>query len=169
METINNNSILFIGLANEYCKLLENAEDCDKGSFIGQMLKILPRIYISATDLQLPAFEESIYIEPHLEEVYYDSVRRNLERIMGEDDTVLEAFEEDMKYSETPIAVSISEYLADIFQDLYNFIHSVKDAPQSHINDFLCVCKENFDAYWGQKLCNALRALHSVRYNTNHF
>lgn len=92
-----------------------------------------------------------------------------MERILGEDDTVLEAFEEDMKFSDTPIAVSISEYLADIFQDLYNFVHSVKDAPQSHINDFLCVCKENFDAYWGQKLCNALRALHAVKYNSNNY
>ena len=67
------------------------------------------------------------------------------------------------------ISLAISEYLADIFQDLYNFVHSVKDAPQSHINDFLCVCKENFDAYWGQKLCNALRALHAVKYNSNNY
>lgn len=168
MSSIDNNSIMFIGLANEYCNLLENSEDYEKEAFITQMLKILPRIYISATDMQLPVYEESIYIGPHLEEVYYDSIRRNMEIILGEDDTVLEVFEEEMKYSDTPIAVSISEYLADIFQDLYNFIHSVKDAPQSHINDFLYVCKENFDAYWGQKLCNALRALHHIRYNNNH-
>jgi hypothetical protein len=169
MDTISKNSIMFIGLANEYCNLVENSEDFEKEQFVEQMLKILPRIYISASDLELPIYEDSLYIEPRLEEVYYDSVRRNMERILGEDDTVLEAFEEDMKFSDTPIAVSISEYLADIFQDLYNFVHSVKDAPQSHINDFLCVCKENFDAYWGQKLCNALRALHAVKYNSNNY
>ena len=114
MDSIKNNSILFIGLANEYCNLVENTEDLEKEPFVEQMLKILPRIYISATDLDIPIYEDSIYIEPRLEEVYYDSVRRNMERILGEDDTVLEAFEDDMKFSDTPIAVSISEYLADI-------------------------------------------------------
>ncbi len=167
MDNISKNSILFIGLANEYCNFLEQLEDVSEDEFVSKMLKLLPRIYISATDLSFPFVEESIYIEPHLEEPYYDSIRRSIELVMGEDDTFLEVFEEDMKFSDTPIAASISELLSDIFQDLYNFIHSVKDAPQSHINDFLYVCKENFDMYWGQTLCNVLRALHSVKYHTN--
>ncbi len=167
MENISKNSILFIGLANEYCNFLEQLEEISEDEFVSKMLKLLPRIYISATDLSFPFVEESIYIEPHLEEPYYDSIRRSIELVMGEDDTFLEVFEEDMKFSDTPIAASISELLADIFHDLYNFIHSVKDAPQSHINDFLYVCKENFDMYWGQTLCNVLRALHSVKYHTN--
>ncbi len=167
MENISKNSILFIGLANEYCNFLEQLEEISEDEFVSKMLKLLPRIYISATDLSFPFVEESIYIEPHLEEPYYDSIRRSIELVMGEDDTFLEVFEEDMKFSDTPIAASISELLSDIFQDLYNFIHSVKDAPQSHINDFLYVCKENFDMYWGQTLCNVLRALHSVKYHTN--
>ena len=29
----------------------------------------------------------------------------------------------------------------------------------------MSVCKENFKAYWGQKLVNTLRALHEVKYN----
>lgn len=165
MDTISNNSIVFLGLANEYCNLLENTEDCERNDFVSRMLKLLPRIYITATDMDFPDLENDIYIEPRLEEDYYDSIRRNLERIFAEDDTYLEVFVEDMKFSDTPIASSISENLADIFQDLYNLIHSAKDAPQSHINDFLSVCKENFEAYWGQTLCNVLRALHSIRYN----
>lgn len=164
-KRIDNNSILFIGLANEYCNILENSEGIEKDEFIVRMLKLLPRIYISATDLSLPDEDSDIYIEPHLEEPYYDSVRRNIEQIMGENDTFLEVFEEDMKFSDTPIAASISECLADIFQDLYDFIQSVKDVPQSRINEILCVCKENFNSRWGQILCNVLRALHSAKYN----
>lgn len=165
MERISNNSITFIGLANEYCNILEHVENIERDSLIVQMLKLLPRLYITACDMDLPDYEEGLYISPYLEEEYYDSVRRNLERVFGEEDTFLEVFEEDMKFSDTPIAVSISEYLADIFQYLYDFIHSVKDVPQDHINDFLYVCKENFEAYWGQALCNVLRALHNIRFN----
>ena len=46
MDTISKNSIMFIGLANEYCNLVENSEDFEKEQFVEQMLKILPRIYI---------------------------------------------------------------------------------------------------------------------------
>ena len=58
MDKLSNNSILFLGLANEYCNALESVETIDKEEFIDHMLKILPRIYISATDLDLPVIEE---------------------------------------------------------------------------------------------------------------
>lgn len=164
MDKLSNNSILFLGLANEYCNALESVETVDKEEFIDNMLKILPRIYISATDLDLPVIEET-YADGVLDEIYYDSVRRNLEMLMGEDDTFLEVFVEDMKFSDTPIAASVSECLADIFQCLYDLIHSVKDIPQDHIVDYLAICRESFDAYWGQTLCNVLRALHSIKYS----
>lgn len=167
MDKIDNNSILFIGLSNEYCNLIENVTEFEKEELIDKLIKILPRLYISMSDIELTENDEYIYIEPHLEEIYYDSVRRKMEGIFGEDDTYLEVFEEDMKFSETPIAASISECLADIFQYQYDFIHSVKDAPQSHIKDFINVCRENFEAYWGQTLCNVLRALHNIKYHAD--
>lgn len=165
MDTLNNNSILFLGLANEYCNAIENAASTEKEDFINHMIKLLPRIYISATDLTFPMEAESSYSEGYLDEIYYDSVRRNLEMLLGEDDTFLEVFMEDMKFSDTPIASSIAECLSDIFQCLYDLIHAVKDIPQEHMNEFLLICKENFDSYWGQTLCNVLRALHNVKYN----
>ena len=165
MDTLNNNSILFLGLANEYCNALENSDSVERTDFVNHMLKLLPRLYISASDLDISTLDEAPYTEGVLDEIYYDSIRRNIETLMGEEDTYLEVFMEDMKFSDTPITASISECLADIFQCLYDLIHSVKDIPTAHINDYLLVCKENFDAYWGQTLCNVLRALHSVKYS----
>lgn len=167
MATINKNSIAFIGLANEYCQLLEQVAEIEKDEFVNELLRLLPRLYISISDMESIELESEIYIESYLEEVYYDSIRRNIETVIGEDDTFLEVFEEDMKYSDTPIAVSISEYLADIFQYLYDFIHSIRDASEEHYNSCLFLCRENFEMYWGQTLCNVLRALHKIKFS-NH-
>ena len=164
MATINKNSIAFIGLANEYCQLLEQVAEIEKDEFVNELLRLLPRLYISISDMESIELESEIYIESYLEEVYYDSIRRNIETVIGEDDTFLEVFEEDMKYSDTPIAVSISEYLADIFQYLYDFIHSIRDASEEHYNNCLFLCRENFEMYWGQTLCNVLRALHKIKF-----
>jgi RNA polymerase sigma-70 factor (ECF subfamily) len=71
---------------------------------------------------------------------------------------------EDMKYSDTPISASISEDLADLYQEYFNLIHSVQDALTETQHEMLCQCKVNFINYWGQTLCNVLRALNAVYY-----
>ena len=161
---ISPNSIAFIGLANEYCTTLANAQQYEQAEFVDSMLKLLPRIYISATDISI-GNEPEAYIEPYLDEDYYESVRHHVEMVMGPDDIYLEVFEADMKYSDTPISASIAEGLTDIFQDLFNFVNNVKDAPQEQISDYVDVCKENFETFWGQRLCNVMKALHDIKYN----
>ncbi len=164
---INNNSLAFMALCNEYCQTLENAREMERDSFVEAMLRLLPRIYISATDVKAePSGLDEPYIEGQLDEDYYDAVRRSIENLLGPDDTYLEVFEEDMKYSDTPVAASVSEGLADIFQVLYNFLETVKDVPEELVLMGLAAIKEDFKAYWSRILCNVLRALNHIRYNS---
>ena len=159
------NSVAFIAMSVEYCHALENVLDFEREDFIAKMLKLLPRIYMSATDIAENQFEENYYAESYLEEDCYDALRENIARLLAEDDIYLEVFMDDMKYSDTPISASIAEGLTDIFQDLFNFVNNVKDAPQEQISDYVAVCKENFETFWGQRLCNVMKALHDIKYN----
>lgn len=160
------NSLAFIALANEYCHALENVFEYEESrAFITEMLKLLPRIYISASDIK-PDDDSDSFIDSFLDENDYDTVRGNVGRIIGEDDTYLEVFIDDMKYSDTPISTNISENLADIYQPLYNFVATVKDATDETINEAINAVKSEFDTYWGQTLCNVLRALHSIYYKS---
>lgn len=167
MAEISKNSILFIGLATEYCQTLENCANYEKDVFVDKLVKLLPRLYIAISDYVESDIDNSVIIDSYLDEIYYDSIRRKLESQFGEDDTILEVYESDMKFSDTPIAVSISEYLADIFQYLFDFLHAAKDATNDQINDCMSFCKENFKSVWGQTLCNVLRALHHIKYEYN--
>ena len=164
---LNTNSLAFIALCNEYCAAVEDVRESDKDDFVQSMLRLLPRLYISATDLKVEALdEEDAYLEPILDEDYYESVRCGIENLMGPEDIFLEVFEEDMKYSDTPIAASISESLADIFQVLYNFVGMVKEAPEHLIPLALVAVRDEFQGYWSRILCNVLRALNQLRYNS---
>ena len=110
--------------ATRYCQTVENVRDMEKDEFVNDMTEILPRIYVEFITLSpedVGALDYGYY-QNYVEEDWYESVRRNMEYVLGPDDMFLETFEEDMKYSDTPIAVSVSESLADIFQALYNFI-----------------------------------------------
>lgn len=161
---LSNNQLAFLALSNEYCHAIETASETERDDFVATMLKLLPRLYISATDLPDSILGPDSFMPQSLEEDYYDSVRRNLEMLFGEDDTYLEVFEEDMKYSDTPIAASISEGLADIFQVLYNLTAYAQDAPVEEIPAALESVKEDFGAFWSKSLCNVLRALNALKY-----
>lgn len=156
-------------LAAEYCMSLENCRESERGDFVVEMLRLLPHIYLEFSDMDAEEVDiaaEYEYFPVYVDEDYYDSIRRNVEAVMGEEDVYLETFEEDMKYSETPVAASVSESLADIFQPLYNFINVVKDTDGESASGAFRECKENFESYWSQTLCNVLRALNNVRYKS---
>ncbi len=159
-------------LAARYCVTVENSAETEPKEFIAEMLRLLPRIYIEFNDLDpredrnlLDEEEDRPYYGSYVDEDYYENIRRHIETLLGPDDTFLETFEEDMKYSETPIAASISESLADIFQPLYNFISIVKESDGDELEGAYEECHEDFIAYWSQTLCNVLRPLNNLYYN----
>lgn len=160
------NSLAFIALSNEYCEAIENAASTERNDFVNAMVRLLPRLYISATDLRASSSDDEIgYIDDALDEDSYDAARRSIETLLGEDDSYLEVFEEDMKYSDTPIAASIAEGLCDIFQVLYNFLEAAKDSTDENIVAALSLVSEDFASYWSRPLCNVLRAVNNIKYS----
>lgn len=161
------NAIAFIGLCREYCVALETSEPegvDSRSEFVDRLLRLLPRLYITAYDLgEMPGVEQSAPADA-LDEDHYNALRMRVESIMGEDDMYLEVFHEDMKYSDTPIAASVSEGLADLFQVTYNLIESAADAPVELVAEYVAAVAEDFRTYWSRILCNLLRQLNYVRY-----
>lgn len=164
---ISNNTLSVIALTNEYCHAIEHSTEATRDMFVARMLKLLPRIYIAISDVEIEGSFGEYYIEPMLDELAYDQVRDQIASIMTDEDVYLEVFVEDMKYSDTPISAFVSENLADLYQEFYNLIQSVKEAPDDGRQSLVEQCKENFVNYWGQTLCNVMRALNSIFYNIN--
>lgn len=161
------NSIEFVTVAAEYCGFIERARDVDRKTFVDTALKILPLLYLKAS--LIPECEQigDEDLEVFVTEDDYEMVRRALADVLGAQDDYLEVFHPDMAYSDTPIKKCISEDLADIYQDLKDFICIFQLGLNTTMNDSLWVCKEHFMEYWGQCLVNTMRALHDVRYNTS--
>ena len=114
----------------------------------------------------LPPCESIGMTEPEtfVNESDYEVVRLSVAGVMGERDDYLDVFLDDMRYSDTPIRKTISEDLADIYQDVKNFVSVYRLGFDETMNDALAICEENFALYWGQTLVNTMRALHEVKY-----
>ena len=157
-------------LATNYCASLENVLEFERFYFINNILNFLPRIYCNFSDVvvenvSLSPDDEFDFLPSYIDEDMYESVRRGVAALLEDEDVYLETFEEDMKYSDTPIAASISEGLADIYQHLYDFVAIVRESDGEQLQDAYRECHDSFVGSWSQTLCNVMRALNHLRYN----
>lgn len=159
------NVIEFVTVAAEFCAFLERAESMKRTTFVDTTLKILPLLYLKASLLPKCETMGDEVLESYVTEEMYEILRINLAEIIGEKDDYLEVFVPEMAYSDQPIKKNISEDLADIYQDIRDFIFVFQLGLNETMNDSLAICQENFGLFWGQKLVNTLRALHDVKYN----
>ncbi|MDR1524738.1 MAG: DUF5063 domain-containing protein [Tannerella sp.] len=159
------NTLEFVTVALEFCALVETASGHTSYTFTDKAVKILPLLYLKAT--LLPDIEEDeneFDVEHFITERTYEAIRYRIAGLLGEYDSFLDTFHPDMNYSDTPIASTISENLADVYQDLGDFAALFRQENEEVMKQALYACKENFRMYWGQKLLNALKALHTVRF-----
>ena len=158
------NVVEFVTVAAEFCKFLEQAEGTKRSVFVDTSLKILPLLYLKTSLLPECETIGDEAPETYVTEETYEVLRMNIAGILAEKDDYLDVFVSDMKYSAQPITKYISEDLADIYQDIKDFIFVFQLGLNETMNDSLAICQENFRLYWGQKLVNTLRALHDVKY-----
>lgn len=160
-------TIDFARTALEYCVFVEKVKESDKKTFVDNMTKILPLLYLKVSII--PEMEENYEsdLEVKVDENFYSQVETNISELLGDDNLYLETFHPDIKLSDSPVAVKVSEDLADIYQDLGNFIAIFKNGRKETMNDSLLLCIENFRNYWGQRLVNAVRALHFIKYKSD--
>jgi hypothetical protein len=157
----------FARVALEFCAFVEKTKASNKKAFVDNMTKILPLLYLKASILPEITEDYDSDLRVKVDENLYAQVETNVGELLGDDDLYLETFHPDIKLSDSPVAVHISEDIADIYQDLGNFISIFKNGQKETMNDALRACIENFKKYWGQRLVNALRALHFIQYKSN--
>ena len=162
---MNRNVVEFVTVAAEFCAFLEQAEQRSRKDFVSVALKILPLLYIKASMLEHQEPDEETEVETLVTEDDYNVIRITVAGILGEQDDYLDVFVQEMKYSDRPVLKTISEDLADIYQDIRNFVAVFKMGLEETMQASLAVCQQNFELYWGQTLVNTLRALHDVLYN----
>ena len=157
----------FVRTALEFCVLVEKTTQNERNFFIDNMLKVLPLLYLKITILPRFTDDYDSVLEAKVSEAMYNQVEENVGRLLGSDNFYLETFHPDIRLSDLPVAVKISENIADIYQDLGNFIAVFKNGQKETMNDSLALCVLNFEKYWGQRLLNAFKALHYIKYNSN--
>ncbi len=154
--------IEFVAVAREVCSFMEQVDGFEKPVFIDKTRKILPLLYYKS--VMLPA-TEAVYedgpekfVSEQEWQVIHDSVLGKL----GRHNDYPEVMDPVMRDTDDSVGGSIAENLADIYQDLKDFVMVYRMGTVELMNDALWECMQHFDQDWGQKLLNCLRALHNL-------
>ena len=154
----------FVTVSVEFCSFLEKMEITSRTEWTKTMLRILPLLYVKATLLPQVVDLEDEMAEVFVTQQDYMLVVNQVASVLGEEDVYLDVFVADMKYSDRPVSSFISEDIADIYQDIRNFVSVYQHGLEEAMINALKIISENFRLYWGQKLVNVLRPLHTLVY-----
>ena len=159
------NVVEFVAVANEFCKYAEHASELKGDELLKILQRILPLMYLKASLLpQLdPFFEDGN--EKFVKEADWTDINESLKGKFGTANDYLEVFDEKINETEGPVVSSISENMADIYQDMKDFLLLYQTGTGEVMNDAVLECRMNFENFWGQKLVNSMRAIHKFIYS----
>ncbi len=141
----------FLTIANDYCFNIEQSSSKKPGIILGYLQKVLPLLYIKGSllpDIEVtdPNLKERILTEEQWQDIF-NQMRL---KFLTNDEFWLPENMETGNYG--PVKLSLSELLADIYQDMKDFVvlyqkNSIH-AKENAVNDV----KDLFAKNWGLKL-----------------
>jgi hypothetical protein len=164
-QVYSRNVVEFVATANEFCKYAEHASELKGDELLRIFQRILPFLYIKASLLPslTPFFEDGN--EKFVTETDWLSVHDQMKESFGTANDFMEVFDDRINESEGPVVSSLAENMADIYQDLRDFLLLYQTGTREVMNDAVWECRMNFENIWGQKLVNSLRAIHRFIYS----
>lgn len=178
-------TIEFVTVAAQLCLLLEHLTEHEKDEAVDQLLCLLPLLYLKtrllerklnpaadknhSADTPVPAdaepredWEDYNEVQRFVQEEDYNYIAEGMKQLLGSDDAYLEVFVDDMRYSDEPITAYISENIADIYQEVKDMAAAFQTGQEAVMKAGVAACVAAFRSHWGQKLLNAMRALHTL-------
>ena len=155
-------TIAFVTAAAQTCLLVEQCSDHTREEWVEQMLRLLPVLYLR-TRLVEPA-GTMLEDEPQrfVTEEDYNYVLFGVRNLLAADDAYVDVFVDGGIYTDEVQTAYISEGVADVYQELKDMAAAFQTGEEPIMNDAVVLCREAFDAHWGQKLLAVLRALHAL-------
>ena len=151
----------FVKAANECCHFFEQLKGTEGKTFIAEAVKHLAGLYalfLHAGDSE-PMFESPP--ESTVTEQEWSAIFNKIAGILGPLNDILRVAAEDEFDRSELVNHTISEDIADIYQELRDFTVIYSRGLEELMNDAAWELRVRFAEHWGMKLLRALSALHT--------
>jgi hypothetical protein len=152
----------FVTISAEFCLFVEKALAVSTWDFLDKSRKILSLLYLKGSLLPKPEYELNEDIETFVTEEDWYFVHDSIQKKLGKNDEYSDVIKSEETGELEIVSMSIAENIADVYQDIKNFVSLMNMGTEEIMKDALAECQINFDEYWGQKSVFALKAIHNL-------
>jgi len=148
----------FLALAQKYCLFVEEIDKYDKNQIFDYMHKALPLLYVRGSVIPKITPENMEANEKYVTEEQWQNTFNAIREKMQKDDEYW-FLENDNPLNE-PVKGSVADGLADIYQDMKDFVILYQKPLRDAKNIAVWEIFELFQAHWGFRIVNLLKVMH---------
>ncbi|HYW97428.1 MAG TPA: DUF5063 domain-containing protein [Bacteroidales bacterium] len=152
----------FVKQVGHFSVLVTGDTVTERKNFVIELLKVLPAMYSSMLRIQVGEPFYNAGNEKFVSEEDWSTIYQRVLSITGSQNEYLGIPDDDEYDRMDLISREISEDVADIYQDVRDFIELYRNGTEEIMNDALWECRMNFESYWGKKLLRVCGALHNI-------
>jgi hypothetical protein len=150
-------------VANEFCIFTEKADKYNPDEVLQYYAKICPLLYLKGAILPVVEPDEDYFGERFVNEDQWESIYNSLLTVFpGKDEFYTLSYENS---DNMPLKASISEHLADVYQDLKDFVLLYQKNHTYAKQNAVYECRNLFIAHWGARIAALLPALHAIAFH----
>jgi hypothetical protein len=151
--------IEMITVANEFCIFIEESAAYEKIQILAYLERVVPLLYLKGSLLpDVVVSDDSANVKFVNEEQWQECFNRLKEKF-GKDD----AFYTNENAGEKEcVKYSIAENVADLYQDMKDFILLYQVNTMASRENAIFFCKLNFESQWGYRAIRSMFAIHHV-------
>jgi len=162
MEPVYSQHVLeLIRLGHEYCLFVEKADQYGKEETISFIHKLFPMLYMKGLLLPDIPIDPTESGERFVTEEEWESVFNTLRNKLDEKDEFW-AVDPEISGGNEAVKLSLAENMADIYQDMKDFIMSYQRHSRAAKELAVTECKEWFTGRWGKRIAETTHYLHHL-------
>lgn len=151
----------FLTIANEYNRIIEECSDYPEEHLFEFLQRMLPLMYLKGSLLPEINPEDPDQNERFLTEEQWENSLNNLKAVFGDRDLYW-SIEHPVEASAETERRSISEDLADIYQESKDFVLLFQKPLSSAKENAVANCRYYFSEHWGGKALKAAGLIHHL-------
>ena len=151
-------------VANDFCLFLEKEEEIPRENLLKYLQKVLPLIYLKASLLPEIIVSDEDAIEHYVTEEQWEDMFNLIRNTLGRDDEYYMVDAGEHSHHD-PVKASIAENIADIFQDLKDFVLLYQKPLLAFKENAVRDCRNLFETRYGYRVVNAHKAIHYLLYS----
>ncbi len=153
------NIIEMLTVANEYCLFVESIEKYNYADILSYMLKLAPLLYLKGAMLPQIEVSDEWANERFVTEEQYINIYNTILNKLDNKNLYKDADNISM-YDTELIEYNFAEVLADVYQDLKDFVLLYQKETLAAKENAVFNCKLSFQNNWGKKMVSAMKYLH---------